>query len=210
MEIPPVITLSRSLGSGGTEVAFLAARRLGWRFCDRSILRRAAQALGRTPASLRPQEERPSGFLEHVLHLFAIASPEVPFAPPLELPIYSQELFDLERKIMANLAASGPAVIVGRGGFIAFKDHPRALHVRVQADPAFRAQFLVDRHKAPDLPSARQMIQGSDIGRARFIQAISGQNWQNPANFHLVLDTSREGIETCVELLLQASAQRFS
>ena len=32
-----------SLGSGGTEAGFLAARKLGWPFCDRRILRMAAE-----------------------------------------------------------------------------------------------------------------------------------------------------------------------
>ena len=54
----PVITISRSLGSGGTEAGFLAARRLGWHFCDRRILRLTAEAMGSSISGLAGQEER--------------------------------------------------------------------------------------------------------------------------------------------------------
>lgn len=60
----PALTISRSLGCGGTEIGFLVARKLGWHFCDRRILRLMAEVLGRNPADLALQEEHHSGFME--------------------------------------------------------------------------------------------------------------------------------------------------
>ena len=205
----PAITISRSLGSGGTEVGFLLARQLGWRFCDRTILRQAAQALGLTCASLGPQEERHSGFLERLLSLMTLATPEAPYTPPLDLPVYSRDLFDLERSIMLQVVRHYAAVLVGRGSFVALKDYPEALHVRIVAGLEFRAQFLVDRGKAPDLEAAHRAIAASDRDRAGFIRGVSGLDWNDPKHFHLVLDSSRLGLEGCVAAIAEAAGKRF-
>jgi len=201
----PAITLSRSFGSGGTQVGFLAARQLNWRFCDRRILSQAARALGIPIERLANQEERPSGFLEQLLNLTAFASPEVPYTPPLELPIYSRELFEAERSVMLHLLDRAPAVIVGRGGFFALNDRPNTLHVRIQADVAYRARYLVEYGYAPHVDAAQEMVVKSDRNRSAFIREISGREWADPQNFDLVLDISRIGLEGCATQVVEAA-----
>ena len=197
--IHPAITLSRTYGSGGSQVGFLVARRLSWRFCDRRILRQAALDLNVPIERLRFQEDRPSGFLEQLMNLTAFASPEVPFAPPLELPIYSRELFEAERSVMLRLLEHAPAVILGRGGFFGLKERPNTFHVSIQADLAYRVHFLLEHKIAPNEELARKAIERSDRDRSAFIRDISGLEWRDPRNFDLVLDISRDGLESCVE-----------
>ena len=205
----PAITISRSLGSGGTEVGFLVARELGWRFCDRRILRQAAQAVGVPSATLRAQDEHFCGYLKQLLGYLAMASPETPYTPPPDLPIYSKDLFEVERRIMLKLVQAGPSVLVGRGGFFALKDYPAALHVRIRADLAYRVQFLLDRGKAPDPLAAERAIKASDRDRGAFIRGISGQDWHDPKHFQLLLDTSRDGLEACVARIVAEARARF-
>jgi cytidylate kinase len=195
----PAITISRSLGSGGTEIGFLVARRLGWHFCDRRILRLAAEAMGHSIAGMAQQEERHCGFLDQMMNTFGFGSPEAHFTPLLELPMYSQDLYALEREVMLRLVAQAPSVIVGRGGFAALKGRPATLHVSIHADPAFRVQHLLARGKAPNPEAARKAIVASDRDRAAFIRTIAGLDWHDPRNFDLVLDPSRIGLEACVE-----------
>lgn len=146
---------------------------------------------------------QPCGFLERLQNLLVFTSLEVPFAPPVDLPIYSSELFEAERNVMLHLVESAPAVLVGRGGFVALKDRPLTLHVRVQADLSFRMQFLVEHKKAQDLEEARQMIETSDRERAAFIRKISGLDWHDSRHFQLVLDTSKDGLEACAERIVE-------
>jgi cytidylate kinase len=206
----PVITLSRSLGSGGIEVGFLAARRLGWHFCDRRILRLAAEAMGSSITGLARQEERPSGFLDHMLNVLGFGSPEAPYTPLLEQPVYSKDLYRLEREVMLRMVAHAPSVIVGRGGFFALRHLPRALHVSLDADPEFRVRSLVERGKLPDLESARKAVERSDRERAAFIRDISGLDWHDPRHFDLVLDVSQGGLPACVERIVAEAERRFT
>jgi cytidylate kinase len=209
MPANPVVTLSRSLGSGGTEVGFMVARRLGWAFCDRRILRLAAEAMGHPASGLAHLEERQCGFLEQMMNIIGFGSPEACYTPLLTLPIYSSELFNLERQVMLKLAARAPSVLVGRGGFCALRQRPATLHVSIRADLDFRIQHLVARGKAADPATARKAIAVSDRDRAAFIRAISGLDWQDPGNFDLVLDASGIGLEVCVERLLEEVGSRL-
>jgi cytidylate kinase len=199
----PAITLSRSFGSGGTRIGFQVARRLGWRFCDRRILRLAAEALGRNQASLEHQEERCPGFLETLGNVLLLGCPEATYAPPAEWPVYSRDLFALQRDIMLRMAAQAPSVIVGRGGFEALRGRPATLHVSLDADPEYRARALMDRGGFPDPDAARQAVAASDRDRAAFLRDISGRDWHDPRNFDLVLDVGREGPEACVAAILE-------
>jgi len=203
---PPAITISRSLGSGGTEVGLLVARKLGWQFCDRRILRRTAEALGVPVTALARQEERPSGLLEKFLSMLAFASPEVPYAPPLEVPVYSAELFEAEGAVMRRLADAGPSVLVGRGGFIVLKDRPSTFHVRIEASLDSRIRYLLGRGKAPDEASALKAIQDSDRGRAAFFRRVAHVEWEDPANFQLVLDTGEQDLEACAGTVVRGAS----
>ena len=198
----PAITVSRTLGSGGSLIAYQVARRLGWRYCDRSILRFTAKALGLDTVALSQQEERPDRLWENILCLLGTGTPEAPYAPPPDLPVYSKDLFDQESQIMARILEREPAVLVGRGGFVAFQDRPATLHVHIQASPEFRMRRLVDSGRAVGLKEAQKLIHASDRDRAGFIRDISGRDWLDPANFHLVLDPSRDGFQACEQSIL--------
>lgn len=208
MEAYPAITLSRSLGSGGTESGFLVAKQLGWAFCNRRILRLAAESIGHTSAGLASQEERPDHWLEHMLQMLAFGAPEVSYSPLLEMPVYSKELYELEREVMLKLAATRASVFVGRGGFCALQRRPATLHVSIEADLDFRISYLVARGKAIDRNAARKAIVVSDRDRAAFIQSISGLDWRDARNFDLVLDASKAGVEGCAARMVEEVRNR--
>ena len=201
----PAMTLSRSLGSGGTEAGFLAARELGWRFCDRRILRLAAEAMGQSVADLGRQEERCSGFLDQLLTMLAFGSPEAPYAPLLELPVYSSAVYQAQRKVMLEVVAHAPAVLVGRGGFMALKGRPATLHLRFHTDLETRVANLLARGKAADADAARKAIATSDRNRSAFIRELTGQDWNTPGLFDQVLDVGRTGLEGCVRQMVAAA-----
>jgi cytidylate kinase len=209
MDPNPAVTISRSLGSGGTEAGLMVARRLGWAFCNRRILRLAAEAMGHSSAGLAEQEERHCGFLEQLLNILGFGSPEACYTPLLELPAYSKDLYHMERQVMLKLVAHAPSVLVGRGGFCALKNRPATLHVSIRADLDFRVKYLVARGKEPNPEAARKAIAVSDQNRAAFIRAISGLDWRDPRNFDLVLNPSGPGLEACVEQIVAEAKQRF-
>ena len=202
MSTHPVITVSRTLGSAGTPIAQHVAQALGWRYCDRNILRLTAAALGRDPEELEPGEGRAGTFMEDLFRVLAFASPESPFTHSPERPLYGPELYASESVIMRELVEHSPAVLVGRGGFVALAGRPATLHVHIRASLDFRIRHLLETRRAASVEAARQAIKASDRDRSRFIRAISGREWQDPGNFDLVLDSSLEGLDGCEARIL--------
>ncbi len=203
----PAITVSRTFGSGGTLIAYHVAQKLGWRYCDRVILRQAAAALGMTARDLAAEEECPSGLWQNILRLLGAGSPEAPFSPPLELPVYGLDLFHQESVVMAGILRREAAVLVGRGGFVAFRGRPATLHVHVQADMEFRVHRLMEIGRAADPGEALKMARQTDRARAAFIKSISGKEWLAPGNFQLVVDPSRDGFQACEQAIVAAAPE---
>ena len=205
----PAITISRSLGSGGTEAGFQVARQLGWNFCDRRILRLAADAAGLSVADLAGQENRAVGFGDWLMTVLSLGSPEAPYSPLPELPIYSRELFEVQKGVMARLVDHAPSVIVGRGGFVALQGRPGTLHVSIHASLPARVESLLRRGKAPDREAALAAIAASDRGRAAFLRAVAGVDWRDPGLFDLVLDTTEGGAPAAAARIIALAGERF-
>jgi Cytidylate kinase-like family len=99
-----VITISRQMGSGGAYLGQRVANRLGFRYVDRDILKRATGYLRESEENLAFREERVSGFLENLLKGFIYGSPETAYVPPSIRPVYDVELFNTEAGIIESIA----------------------------------------------------------------------------------------------------------
>jgi CMP/dCMP kinase len=196
-----VITISRQAGSGGSYVGHEVAKELGITYVDREILREAAEHLGRDDATLEEYEERSSGFLQNFVSLLSLGTPESPYLPPSERPIYDRDLFELESKIIDKIATGYDAVIIGRGAFHVLRNHPGALHVLVHAPRDFRARRLMEALPGSTLGEAWKKTEESDRRRAKFFKDMIGTSWTDARNYHLCIDTSLLELEESVRMI---------
>ncbi len=68
-----LVTIARQLGSGGSYIGQLVARRLGYAYIDRQIMQQAAKELGVEEAEIEGREGRLQSFWEKLISLFAMA-----------------------------------------------------------------------------------------------------------------------------------------
>jgi cytidylate kinase len=202
-----VITVSRQAGSGGSYVGYETAKELGITCVDREILRQAAEHLGRDDTAVEEYEERPSGFLQNFVSLLSLGTPESPYLPPSERPIYDRDLFRLESGIIDRVAAEYDAVIIGRGAFHVLKDRPGALHVFVHAPRDFRARRLMEALPGSTLTEAYERMDESDSRRARFFKEMIGTSWTDARNYHLCIDTSLLGLKESVRIVVNLAGK---
>lgn len=202
-----VITISRQAGSGGSYIGHEVAKELGITFVDREILRQAAEHLGQDDATLEEYEERSSGFLQNFVSLLSLGTPESPYLPPSERPIYDRDLFELESKIIGRVATEYDAVIIGRGAFHVLKDRPGALHVFIHAPREFRARRLMETLSCSTLGEAREKTDESDRRRAKFFKDMIGTSWTDARNYHLCIDTSLLGLEESVRTIVDLAGK---
>src|SRR6476659_7452123 len=125
-----IITFSRQYGSGGSEVAAMVARELGWALLDNSVVDQVAARLGITPAQVAAREERVPSLVERLTEALTLGSQEwiTPLTAARRAPT-DEQLVEVTRHVVEEAAASGPLVVVGRGAQAMLAERSDALHV---------------------------------------------------------------------------------
>ena len=128
-----VITISREFGSGGRTVGKKVAQALGLPCYDRELLQKIAQESGFNENYVKDAGEyAPGGFL-------ATAFSHRGFAPTNE-----DYLWEVQYRVITELAAQGPCVIVGRCADYILRGKADCLRVFIHADLDFRARRIVE------------------------------------------------------------------
>ncbi|MEW6162238.1 MAG: cytidylate kinase-like family protein [Nitrospirota bacterium] len=197
-----VITISRQEASGGSYIGHLVARRLDFKYFDRDILYEASKYLEVNESEISSLEEKPSSFFEKLLRAFSFEIPEVAYMPPSR-PIYDRDLFDIESKIINEIAERYNAVIIGRGGFYVLRGHPGLVNVFVHAPLNFRIKRIMEVRNISDRDKALSEIEESDRNREKFIRDMTGVNWTDARNYHLCIDTSAVSFTIAEEMIVK-------
>src|SRR5207253_580249 len=197
---PPVITITRQYASGGSEVARLVAAELGWDVIDNEFVDEVARRAGLPPDAVAQREERAPGLLERLARTLAAGSPEmfiatagVPRVEPDEAAIVQ-----LTERVIAEAAAQGRIVLVGRGAQAVLAQRPDALHVYVVAPKPWRMKLAVCLslacwHRPTPTPVSPVAVVPFDAyGGAIYVPAVI-----NGDSAWLMLDTglSRTGLD---------------
>ena len=106
----------------------------------------------------------------------------------------------LQRKIILDLAAQGPCVIVGRCADYILRNVADCLRVFIHADFDKRAERIVEVYGETDVPTEKR-LRDKDKRRAAYYQFYTDTKWGLAQNYHISLDSGTIGIDRCVELL---------
>jgi cytidylate kinase len=172
------------MSSQGDDLAVQVAHRLGWRTISRELINKAALAAGAPQVALAEIDEldflklRPS---------------------PRQWRAYREQV----EGIIQVLAEVGDIVIVGRGGQVVLRDRPEVLHVRVVA-PLERRVAWLQAAEALSPQAAEARLSQSDRRRAAYLQRSYKVNTNDPALYHLMINTGFFELSQALELVIQA------
>jgi cytidylate kinase len=178
------------MGSRGDELAAQVAQQLGWQLVARDLINRAAAGAGIPHMALVDIDEL------GLLNLRASAK---------EWRAYQTHV----EGIIQAWAYKGEAVIVGRGGQMALHGWPDVLHIRVVAPLEIRMARLQQKENI-SAESARARLEASAKTRARYLQRSYGVQLDDPALYHLTVNTGLLGLPQAISLVLQASQAWFA
>jgi cytidylate kinase len=179
----PVITVSRELGSEGSEISRQVAVSLGYQFVDKQT----------TDAIFR----------QYGLTRFDDLYNSVPSWLDL-LNADNLLLVSMANEIIEAVAHRGNVVIVGRAGFAVLAGLVDVLNVRIQAPFSERMQRVMERGGLADLDVAAERVKQDDEVHGKYIQRFYNKQWDDPANFDLVLDTGSLSEDEAVQQIVQA------
>lgn len=204
-----IITISRQYGAGGSEVARRVAESLGWRVVDNEMIDRVASRTGLPPEEVAEKEERAPSFLERLSRALSRSAPEL--FPTAEEKVPEPEeaaLVRVTETVVAEIAAEGRVVLVGRAGPAVLRGKYDVLHVRLVAPPEFRIRRLVAEGLAARPPvhltpkDAEAAMHDADANRARYLKQYYGLDWNEATNYHIVLNTGAIGVDGATSLIV--------
>lgn len=206
-----VITITRQVGAGGSEVARRVAAALGWTLVDNDFVDQVARRSGLPAETVAAHDESAPSLDERLTRALATSSPEVfvPAAAELDPGSEEEKIVRVTERVIAETAQRGPAVLVGRGAqaLLASTAQGDALHVYVAAARDVRVRAVAGRDGVPEAEAARR-IDATEASRDRYVMQWYGRRRQDPAGYHLVVNTGLLGYEGAVGLIIAAVRQR--
>lgn len=184
-----IITISREFGSSGRTIGKKVAEHLGIPCYDSELLQKIAEESGFAESYIKDAGEyAPTGFLSSVFSNRALG------------PTNEDRLWEIQYKLIQELAEKGPCVIVGRCADYILRDKADCLRVFIHASMEYRAERIVkvygEREESPE-----QRLRDKDKRRAAYHRFYTDMKWGYAGNYHICLDSGELGIEKCVEII---------
>jgi cytidylate kinase len=197
----PVVTISRTYGSGGSEVAAELSRRLQWALLDNAFVERVAIGLHVTPAHMRAVEERTPSLAERIADAFVYSSQEMLSAPlGTPLPPTEERILEVTHRVIDEAVSRGPVVLVGRGAQAWLANRQDAVHFLCVSTPEASVARVMAREGVASAEAAR-MVDETNAQRQAYVRRNWDREWLRAANYHACVNTAWLGIDGAVDLL---------
>ena len=191
------------------EVARLVAAALRWEVIDNEVVDEVARRAGLPPDAVAQREERAPGLLERLARALAAGSPELFIATAAVPRVEPDEaaIVQLTERVIAEAAAHGRIVLVGRGAQAVLAQRPDALHVYVVAGKPWRMKLAVE-HLEVTPADVEKVVDETDRQRDQYVRTYYGRHRPDVVNYDLVVNTERLGIDGAAALIVDEARRR--
>lgn len=203
-----ILTVSRLYGSGGSEVAEIVGRKLGWSVLDNAVVDAVAARMGISITEVRAREERLPSLVERLTSAMALGSQEWMTPVVTAKRPTDEQLIEVTRHIVEEAIARGPVVVVGRGAQAMLAERSDTLHVFCYAPRKALIARSVERDGLSAEDAAR-LVDETNKQREQWVKMHWDREWRAPENYDLGVNTERFGIEGAAELIVSAARRRF-
>ena len=210
-----VVCISRTVAAGGESIGKAVSEQLGYRYVDEEVIKRASEKASLDPTLVAEAEHRTSILSRLIDAITSLRDPapylftsEAPYYPPTAdvwLPPAQDDLRDLIREAIKEIAEQGRAVIVAHAASFALGARPEILRVLVTASPATRAQRLPGAAKLLDESDAATAVRESDEERKHYLRRFYDVREELPTHYDLVINTDTLSLNQAVSAILAAA-----
>jgi len=183
-----IVAISRELGSGGTAVGAAVAKELGFRYVDREVILKAAEAHHVPAEKLEDVDERRLTFWER------FDEEKRRFVVFIESAFYAH-------------AEEGNVVMVGRGGPLLLQGVSHALRVRIMAPVEVRVRRVMEEYRL-DHRAAAARVRTYDREQAARQEYLFGVDWTSPEHYDFVCNTAGGSWADYVDFLVFLARSR--
>lgn len=194
-----VITVTREFGSMGRLIARQVAENLHFKYYDRDIIELTAK-------EFRCNVKELSAFEGQKLSVFG----KMMYPLGLGNAAMQNQLFEMEKSVIIDLANTEDCVIVGRCSDYILREsnHQSMLNVFIYAPYEKRIQACGEELKLS--PSdAKKYLEGVDRARHEFYKNHAGVNFHSTKYRNLMLDSSTLSYEQCANYISNLAKEKF-
>lgn len=128
----------------------------------------------------------------------------------LGVPVYDKAYIEHELQENSYLSesqlikelAQDSCIILGRCASEILKDQPNVFNVYVCADKEDRINRIMIKENL-SYEAAKAMLEENDRKRADYYNEHTGKVWGDVTNYHMILDTTKLGIENCADIMIK-------
>ena len=208
MKDPFVITISRTVGSGGRTIGRKLAERLGVRFSDKELIDALQAKLNLTAESIEELKGKKKRWLDDFIQMVApvpmsglLVSGESDYVGEYNQSLSVNDVFEAEKEILNGIADEGSCVIAGRSGFFVLKDRPNKVDILITASRENRIARIMSKQNL-SYEKAAQVLDSVDKARDNYVLRYTGQSRYDARNYHIVLNMDYITEDKAVDLIL--------
>ena len=187
------ITIEREYGSGGTKIGRRLSEVCGIPCYGKEILEAVAKKQGMPVEQINQYEEKATGSLIYSMCRVQAGDPSMLTA---EGKVFLDEQLEIRR-----LAMEGPAIFLGHCAAEALREQKGVAKVFIHSEneEEIKNRIIKDYGIAPEEAESTRKYYNKK--RAGYFRANTGKEWKDLKNYDVVLDSSKLGIEGCVNVL---------
>ncbi|MEW5804294.1 MAG: cytidylate kinase-like family protein [bacterium] len=193
-----ILTISRTYGCGGREIARELASILGYHFFEKEIIPTMAQKLDRSLEAAQKHELTIELPLTSAVDIasFRIAALQKNSITPRE---YVEAL----RTLFFEMVHRGNAIIIGRGSQFVLQNEPGVYHLRLVANLKDRMEHLRTEHLLRLLETDMvQKVQREERHRREFLETHFQSDGEDPLLYHLTINLSKISRQKAIDLIV--------
>ena len=192
------LCITRTCGSGGTEIGKMLAQKLNIDLYDRKLLRLASDDSGINEKIFAKADQDMKKTLLYKVSKSVYTGEKIP--PESGNLLSDKRLFDFQAKVLKGLLEKESFVVLGRAADFVLKDNPNAISIFLSASPEACFQREMEIMQTDELGVNRH-IKSINKYRSDYYKYHTGNKWKNPENYDLCLRTDILGYEGCVDMI---------
>lgn len=189
------ITIDRTFGSGGREVALRISKMTGVPYFDNDIILRAAEDFGVDVGVLKNYDENYVGSLIYNLSMFSTTN-------EYEQSAIYRTYFAVSETVRRLRREHNGGIFIGRcADVILDGECPLVRAFIYSSSMEKRVRRTLEQEDVSD-EKAETFIQRKDKQRRNYYQFFTDNKWGAPTNYDILLNTSTVDYDKCAEIII--------
>lgn len=189
-----IITIGRQFGCGGRNIGNALAKRLGINCYDKGLIKLAAEHTDIPYDQLKLVDEKKEKPWRYQVDVDENLEKQYRYGHIDEV------LFDLQSKIIKDLAAKEDCIFVGRCADYVLKEEEHCRHIYLYAPAGIRTKTIMERYHI-DEKKAQSLIRKVDKDRSYYYNFYTDQSWDDCGSYNMAIDCSAFTMEQIVDIL---------